>query len=122
MQSISVTRGTVSRLRFIASNAFSMYTISIDSMNMEVISLLPYLNRVTEIDATVEQIIEIDGTAVEPYWVSAFSLNVAQVRLLAVCTFHHLTIRVITARLGARVLEPSPRGVQQPRHQRWRHD
>jgi FtsP/CotA-like multicopper oxidase with cupredoxin domain len=55
---VTVDRSRVSKFRFIASNALSVFNISIDGVVMS--------------------IVEVDGSAVEPYPVSFFSLNVAQ--------------------------------------------
>lgn len=55
---VTVDRSKPAKIRFIASNALSVFNISIDGVLMS--------------------IIEVDGTIVEPYPVSYFVLNVAQ--------------------------------------------
>ena len=53
-----ISRNSTTRLRFIAANTFSMFTVSIDGVTMKVI--------------------EVDATEVLPYEVDHFVLNVAQ--------------------------------------------
>ena len=77
---IRASRRQPMRLRFIAANAFSMWTISVDGCAL--------------------QVVEVDGTAVEPYDVSGAAssstrvLNVSS--LVYIYTYAYICIRTCT--------------------------